>query len=237
MLHVASGVAGLLDGPFLYVSGFRFQGAEGDEIDLVSDRVPFDVDAFARALEGYRRWRSQVGKTIRSLQSIAKVDHSDGENEPPKAKAVEKAGQAAPADAALNDFRALNRGWEDHLQAFKALLAPIEGVLEAALRRGEAPEGAPPTAAPDVVLMVDKALAPIPFEAMEVFARCASVTREFCLHMMASRLKRLGGSFQAPLDAAQYLVDMKEDTRTTRPRPGTRAGSPARSSRRSTTGS
>ena len=226
VLHVASGVAGLLDGPFLYVSGFRFQGAEGDEIDLVSDRVPFDVGAFARALEGYRRWRSQVGKTIRSLQSIAKVDHSDGENEPPKAEAVEKAGQAAPADAALNDFRALNRGWEDHLQAFKALLAPIEGSLGAALRRGEAPEGAPPTAAPDVVLMVDKALAPIPFEAMEVFAGCASVTREFCLHMMASRLKRLGGSFQAPLDAAQYLVDMKYEDHEASPRDKGRASGP-----------
>ena len=63
------------------------------------------------------------------------------------------------------------------------------------------------------MLMVDKLLAALPFEALECFQGSNVVAREMCVHMMANRVQQCAGNSKLDLKSVKYLVDpISEDT-------------------------
>jgi len=226
VLHISEGVCGITEGAHLYLAGLRVEEKDGERVtEEVMDRMPVDMKEITGILEDFSAWKNQTTKAIREMQSHpSQVSESEsGEAEDTEAAPDKRAddstegGKPQPQDEATPEISAIQSGWKQQLQRVSKLLEPLQHCLKTILNQGKSEEEVRPRS----VLMVDKILAALPFEALECFQDSNVVARELCVHMMANRVQQCADNPKLDLKSAKYLVDpMCEDTEKSSREPG-----------------
>lgn len=226
VMHISEGVCGITEGPHLYLAGLSVEEKDGERVtEEFMDRMPVDMKEITEILEDFSAWKNQTTKAIREMQSHpSQVSESEsGETEDTEAAPDKRAedspegGKLKPQEEAAPEISAIQNGWKQQLQRVSELLEPLQHCLKTILNQGKSEEEVRPRS----VLMVDKILAALPFEALECFQDSNVVARELCVHMMANRVQQCADNPKLDLKSAKYLVDpMCEDTEKSSRDPG-----------------
>ena len=226
IMHIAEGVCGFTEAPHLYVAGLRIEEKDGERVtEELVDRMQVDMDEISQVLQEFNSWKNQTEKIIRDMQSHpSQVSESEnGEAESPEDAAGGGSDDGAEGESSgaqdepAPEISIIRNGWEHQIERISNLLKPLDACLKAILGMG-AGEEEPKTR---TVLMVDKVLSGLPFEALDVFQSSNVVARELSVHMMANRVQLCAESPKVDLKMMKYLVDpMYEDTEKTSRDPG-----------------
>ncbi|QDZ19152.1 hypothetical protein HOP50_02g16660 [Chloropicon primus] len=204
--HIGKGIHDPFEDSHLYVACMKKGKDGGEDVEAQVERMAYEKKDWDRFFGMLSLWKAKSSKFLKDnhvyvdkeMQKPAQEagSGSGSENEAPEDPTI-------PKSYHVNAREILTEGWKEVLSEAGALLEPLMGTVRAALgikgkgaseaveeeggeEGGADAKEAEADAAPEqiplnICLCVDAALSMIPFEALDEFSQCVSVSRNPCL--------------------------------------------------------
>ncbi|GMH40123.1 hypothetical protein BSKO_08027 [Bryopsis sp. KO-2023] len=170
----AAGIEKLNEGVNLLVMHMD-PGREHVYVALI-ERCRFISGAESGKAEGVRVERFLIGGGGRSLAEVSNAIERFGTE-------LKSGSSDGKLEGSAGRHAQLEECWKLCLEAAEDFFSPVMDLFEAA---ATPPEGGPP---PAVILLVDPEMDAFPFESFGAFKNCASVSRDFSLALLMSRME------------------------------------------------